>query len=227
MKVVETCSYYNAKNRVEWKMIYENDETVLIKQTSESSHFSLNFQKKKMKKEYLSNLDIFFGTYLIPENESSNSQDDLVSSEVDWIWIVSEGKDYFFSAENMVGEANIFEDIQRYFTVCFEEKMEPICFSFHSFEGGGPEYSLETEVKGIFTWYSKKHYYREDHEMLCGAGFDVEFTLYPLRTGHATAILKGDSPICPEPPRRVFVDVDENLKMTYHMEKMEFRPEEG
>lgn len=219
LKKVESCTYYCAKEKIEWKIYSQKEETVIEKGAEE---------KKNLPKEYLSNLDIFLSPYLTENWESTAFQDDSISNEIDRITIVSDGVEYCISRESFEStEDHLFEDIERYFKAYFKGEIQPIQLSFHSFDGGGPDYNFETEVKGIFTWYSNRHYQKADHEMLCGAGYDVIYELYPLKMGKATGMITGFSPICPVFPRRVLVEVDENLNMTYHIEHMKSLEEEG
>lgn len=208
VKEIKSCEYFNQKEKVKYSIKYKNDKAEITKSNIEKK--DMTEEKKLIKKEYLSNLDIFFERY---DFENFNrGEDELNSSE--GVKIEREGRFYTcFKNEN-----RIFDDIKKYLEMCFCNAVNPVELRFHSFDGGGPEYAFKTEVKGIFTWYCERVYYKPEHEQLCGAGFDVIYYLYPLRVGEASAVITAHSPICEEPPQRIFVKTDEKLNITYRIE---------
>lgn len=221
MKKIESCIYYCAKEQIEWKLEYKRDKALITKSITKTKSFFPHIEKKQLDKEVMSNLDIFFDAYCFEkwqqlpfkENKNNNSKDTII--------IVSDNQTFQLSSTQILpeDEKNIFRDLYRYFTMYWEEIVKPITLSYHSFDGGGPDFSMQIKEKGIFTWYSLRNYYNEDHEKLSGAGYTITYTLYPLRTGKSSAILTAFSPICPQSTREIFVKVDENFCMTYHVEE--------
>ncbi|MBQ9314407.1 MAG: hypothetical protein IJ220_05360 [Clostridia bacterium] len=209
--MIERCQYYDATEKMLWTIAVEDENVVMTKGKNE---------KKAVPKEYIKNLDIFFGTHTWEEWKVFSVKE--TSGDKNSITLIGEGNECILE-ELPMEEQKVFEDLYHYFEAYFEKEIKSITLSFHSFDGGGPEYWLEIEEKGIFTWYSQRHYYNADHENLCGAGYDVEFSLYPLRKGTATAILTGDSPICPEPVRKITVEVKDDFTMEHQVETLDIR----
>ena len=55
--------------------------------------------------------------------------------------------------------------------------------SFHSFDGGGAEYSVEVDDPDILAYSSEKKYSKANHKELNGAGYDVIFSFKGLKPG--------------------------------------------
>lgn len=222
MKTIDSCTYYSHKDNMKWEIEYQKEKAVISKKDI-SKKSLLDTKKKLVDKEVMSNLDIFFDKY---DFESWNKASENKAKDIDLedsITVVYQKEEYRLSANNHLTkeEKDIFKQLNRYFRNYFEQEINPIILSFHSFDGGGPEYHMETEVKGIFTWYSNREYLKKDHEILCGAGYNMIYKLYPLREGVATAILTGDSPICMKPPRRIEVKVEKDFSMEYEIKEID------
>lgn len=110
-----------------------------------------------------------------------------------------------------------FADIERFMTAC-DNGLKPTVQRYHSFSGGGPEYSMKLHERGIFTYFCNKEYNQPGGEFLCGGGFDYIYRLYPLRQGKAAATITASSPICPQPPIKMTVEVNDKLEMTISQE---------
>ena len=218
---IQRCTYYDAEEKVEWEIALKEENAIMQRILKVKQSTTPYSEKKKVPKEYIMNLDIFFSDDMWKENEELLTSDEGDTTE--YVTIVSEEKEILYknSANSSEKIKEMFTQIKYYFQNYWRENIQPILLSFHSFEGGGPEFRLMMEKKGIFTWYSRKHYFQENHENLCGAGFNVEFSLYPLRMGEATAKILGDSPICPQPPQKIMVQVDENFGMKYKIEELD------
>lgn len=67
--------------------------------------------------------------------------------------------------------------------------------SFHSFDGGGPEYTVRIDDPTVVSCSSERRYNKADHKALDGAGYDVVFTLTGLRQGKTTLTVSARSPI--------------------------------
>ena len=204
IREVEYCRLTDASSGTVWEASKQGNEAVFVKQGKTT-------EGKKQDIRYIQSLDIFFDLCHTEEWETLEKG----SENADKLFIKRDGSEYSISSD--VGQEFVkpmFEDLKRYFTCCFEGTARPYEMHLDSFDGGGPEYEFTTEKKGIFTWYCRRQYYKADHEELCGAGFDVIYSLFPLRKGTASAILKADSPICPEPPRRIYVNVSDKLEVS-------------
>ena len=171
-------------------------------------------------------MDVFFDRYEIEHWQELPAREDAEPSvAVDEITVAWADRTCTLSADRALPqeETAIFTDLRRYMQYYYAGQIAPATISAHSFDGGGPSYRIEMGTKGIFTWFSQRHYLNANHEQLCGAGYDVSFAFYPLRPGKASALLFGDSPICPTNPKRILVEVDEQLQL--HMQTEEINLE--
>ena len=92
---------------------------------------------------------------------------------------------------------------------------EQAMLSFHSFDGGGPRYSIELD-SDIVSYESKKEYDKPDHKRMRGAGYDVIFTFTGLKTGETVVTVKKRSPIHEREneDRKYRLKVDKDLNVT-------------
>lgn len=67
--------------------------------------------------------------------------------------------------------------------------------NFHSFDGGGPEYTVRIDDPSVVSCAKERRYSKADHKELDGAGYDVVFTLTGLRQGKTTLTVSARSPI--------------------------------
>ena len=67
--------------------------------------------------------------------------------------------------------------------------------SYESFDGGGPEFSVRIDDPEIASCESRRHYWKDDHEQMTGAGYQVTFTFTALKAGETTATISARSPI--------------------------------
>ena len=107
----------------------------------------------------------------------------------------------------------IWEDLERWFLANAAGTLTNGELRFDSFDGGGPVYSVSLFPKGIVTWSSKRFYARENHEELCGAGYEVLFTLHPLRTGVTEAVVTSEAFYGKE-ESRYRITVDQEFRVT-------------
>ena len=175
---------------------------------------------KNVKTEVLQNLDIIFKDVDI-EKECTPAQNcDIIEATI------AEKDVILYNSDDADEQTKtLFADVLRYLKAYFERNIEPYEMRYHSFDGGGPEYHFSTDMNGIFTWYGQRIYARADHDRMCGSGFDVVFTLYPLRPGMDEGKITGFSPICPATPEKVEVTVDDDL--TIHVKKSFTEPPRG
>ena len=87
--------------------------------------------------------------------------------------------------------------------------------SFHSFDGGGPRYSVVLD-SDIVTYKSERKYDKPDHKRLKGAGYDVIFTFTGLKPGETVLTVQKRSPIRETDwqDRQYKVTVDKDLNVT-------------
>jgi hypothetical protein len=92
---------------------------------------------------------------------------------------------------------------------------EQAMLSFHSFDGGGPQYSIELD-SDIVSYESKKEYDKPDHKRMRGAGYDVIFTFTGLKAGETVVTVKKRSPIHEREneDRKYKLKVDKDLNVT-------------
>ena len=94
-----------------------------------------------------------------------------------------------------------------------EESKPPVkntaSVSFESFDGGGPEYSVRIDDPEISSYESKRHYYKDDHDQMTGAGYEVVFTFIGLKTGETKATISARSPIADNFDAVYSIKVDE------------------
>ena len=93
---------------------------------------------------------------------------------------------------------------------------------FHSFDGGGPRYSIELD-SDIVSYEQKKEYNNPDHKRLKGAGYDVIFTFTGLKAGETVVTVKKRSPIHEREnvDRKYKLKVDKDLNVTIEPVKPE------
>ena len=86
--------------------------------------------------------------------------------------------------------------------------------SFHSFDGGGPEYTFKIDDPTVVSYTSERRYSKANHDELDGAGYDVVVTLTGLRHGKATLTVTARSQIADHFEKIYTVTVDEDLSVT-------------
>ena len=91
--------------------------------------------------------------------------------------------------------------------------------TFESFDGGGPEYEIAIDNPEILAYRVEHQYQKEDHEELCGAGYDVVFTFNGLKPGTTSFLISARSPIAENFDQRYTVTVGETLEV--NIEKVE------
>ena len=85
--------------------------------------------------------------------------------------------------------------------------------SFHSFDGGGPEYRIEVDP-GIVSHSCTRRYAKANHEELEGAGYDLICTFRGLKPGETAMTVRERSPIAGNADLTYAVKVDEKLNVT-------------
>ena len=90
---------------------------------------------------------------------------------------------------------------------------QPAVLSFHSFDGGGPEYSIVLD-SDIVSWKSAREYADANHDELDGAAYQVVFTFTGVKPGEATMTVEERSPIAGNLDHEYAVKVDNDLNVT-------------
>lgn len=205
LKEIDGCTLFIHSENIQRSIYKKGSKAEAVERSGNKKLLSDKELKTSVRIEILRSLDIFF---------------DSLDFEM-WETVAAQGGDYvrvdYKGCAYYTCDSEIIADTKRYFDAVFSGGIEPAVLTFSSFDGGGPEYSFKTETKGIFTWYCSVRYNKENHEELCGAGYDIFYELYPLRKGSATARITSSSPICPEESFRLYVDVDENLDIKYEL----------
>ena len=91
---------------------------------------------------------------------------------------------------------------------------------FDSFDGGGPEYSVELADPAIARCAGARNYGSADHAEVDGAAYTVTFTFSGAQPGRTTATVKARSPIAENFDAVYAVIVDASLKVT--LEQIEY-----
>ncbi|MBQ9552470.1 MAG: hypothetical protein IJU96_06860 [Clostridia bacterium] len=91
---------------------------------------------------------------------------------------------------------------------------ESFTLSFHSFDGGGPSYTVKIGDTSLLSCASERRYNKKNHEEIDGAAFDVIFTFKGLKSGSTTVTVTGESPIMETEITVYTAVVDEALNVT-------------
>ena len=93
-------------------------------------------------------------------------------------------------------------------------KNTPAELSFDSFDGGGPEYSVEIDDPEVVAFTEKRAYHSPDHEEMDGAGYSVAFTFVGLMPGETQVRISGWSPIAGSETYLYSMTVDDQLNVS-------------
>ena len=85
--------------------------------------------------------------------------------------------------------------------------------SFTSFDGGGPEFSLELG-SDIAAFVREKKYGKPDHDEMEGAGYTITYIFKGLKEGETTMTVREWSPIAGNEDHLYALKVDEELNVT-------------
>lgn len=108
---------------------------------------------------------------------------------------------------------------------CNDAPKEKTTLSFHSFDGGGPEYSVEIADTSVLSCQSERRYAKANHEELNGAGYDVVFSFDGQKEGKTTVTVTCNMRGKEEDKTVYDATVDGNLKVTLE-QREELRYEE-
>lgn len=85
--------------------------------------------------------------------------------------------------------------------------------TFDSFDGGGPEYSVEIDDPELLTYTSTRRYYNPKHNEMCGSAYDVIFKFKGLKPGKTKLTIMARSPIAGNFDYTYEATVDEELSL--------------
>ena len=129
-----------------------------------------------------------------------------------------EGKGYTMSFEMPKEGASIKVAAPYKDPTTGEEKLVSVSknpsLSFHSFDGGGAEYSAKIDDTDILKYTYEKVYSKANHEELEGAGYDVYYTLEGLKPGRTQLTISAESPLYEEADAVYDVIVHDNLMIS-------------
>ena len=86
--------------------------------------------------------------------------------------------------------------------------------SFHSFDGGGPEYSVKIDDPSIVSCTSRRDYGKKNHEVIDGAAYNVIFTLKGLKAGTTEMTVFAHSPIMEDEEYKYRIEVNDELMVS-------------
>ncbi len=99
--------------------------------------------------------------------------------------------------------------------------------SYESFDGGGPEFSVQIGDPEIASYESRRQYWKDDHDQMTGAGYQVIFTFTALKAGETTATISARSPIADNFDAVYAVKVDDAGNITLELLEEKDAWEEG
>ncbi|MBR4911059.1 MAG: hypothetical protein IKZ47_07065 [Clostridia bacterium] len=166
-------------------------------------------EEREVPAEYLNNFDILLRDVCFDDlNDTGSAEAPALSVAFD------DGRKYTLCRGDLPDGDRLFSDIGRYFTAYSEKEIKPFTLTFDSFDGGGAEYFPEVVTPGLITWYRNTVYFNPDHDQMCGSGYEIRFSFFPLRPGNAKVVIRANSPLYPEPDRLLTADIGEELDMT-------------
>ena len=217
---INKCFFYDIENDVKWTASIKDDKfCTFTKEVGKKRLFARNIFKKDLPLAYIQNLEVFFSSYKnIARLKSHNDKSGKILVKIE-----SEEDTYVYYADTILeeDEKNIFADLKRYFELYYLNEFKPASIVLDSFDGGGPEFSFETTVKGVFTWHREKIYRNyDDDEDVDGAGFSVRYVFYPLRVGVGKGRMKIYGPLEPLEEQEYTITVDNNFKMNLKIKEI-------
>ncbi len=85
--------------------------------------------------------------------------------------------------------------------------------SFHSFDGGGPEYSVKIKNPEVLSYTFEREYSKPNHEELDGAGYDAVFKFKGLKEGETEVTVYSNSPIAGDEEYKYTAKVDKDFNV--------------
>ena len=195
METMKRCNYHSQATGVDFEIAQVDDAAALIRRGEEEG--------KRIDIRFLQCLDPFFAYCDVPLSEGIEAGEAILIETEQTTRIIVK------TQEN----ERLFADLARLLQKVYDQTLPQKEFRFPSFDGGGYRYEVETLDPGIYTWFSIRKYHCADHERLCGAGYDVVITIFPLREGKGTSVIHARSPIIPAKDYRLDCEVDADLNL--------------
>ncbi|MCR5041891.1 MAG: hypothetical protein K6C36_07345 [Clostridia bacterium] len=98
-----------------------------------------------------------------------------------------------------------------------ESEVSGVCDStltFDSFDGGGPEYTVEIDDPETLTYTARKKYHKAGHMFMTGSGYDYIIEFSGLKPGRTELTVFERSPIAGNSDMRYLAEVDRELHVT-------------
>ena len=86
--------------------------------------------------------------------------------------------------------------------------------SFHSFDGGGPEFQVVLKDPDVVSYETSVHYAKADHAELTGSGYTITYVFTGKKAGETSMTIEERSPIADNLDHNYHVSVDEDLHVT-------------
>ncbi len=94
-----------------------------------------------------------------------------------------------------------------------EDESGKFTLSYDSFDGGGPEYTVEIEDDSLLDYEIAKKYYSENHAEEDGSSYAVSIVFTGLKTGSTAVTISARSPVGINYDEVYRADTDENLNV--------------
>ena len=91
--------------------------------------------------------------------------------------------------------------------------------SYHSFDGGGPEFTVKIENPELLKCYQEKNYGKKNHEVIDGAAFNVEMRFVGLKPGTTKVTISTRSPIADNFDEIYNVTINDDLKIKMELQE--------
>ena len=91
--------------------------------------------------------------------------------------------------------------------------------SYHSFDGGGPDYNVEIEDPKIAKCYESKEYGKKNHAVIDGAAFNVYMRFVGMSPGATTVKISARSPVGGNYDEIYSVMVNDDLKIKMELKE--------
>lgn len=212
------CEFLQYNVKFGWIFEKEGDETILTHQRCKKRIFNAGKERRHFDSEAIINLDYFFRFYDIDSWNDLPRTEREEGKEADWVLTLEYDDGIYVLEDNAVlpeKESSLVNDLVRFFNAYHTGSYKTASLFFHSFDGGGATYSLHGEKNGVYTWGTERRYNNPNHDQMCGSGYDLIFTFYPLREGTVNATIKASSPIYTEPDVVIEIKVDKYLNLSY------------
>ncbi|MBQ6595574.1 MAG: hypothetical protein IJH78_07965 [Clostridia bacterium] len=135
----------------------------------------------------------------------------------------SDGRSYSVSdSEEMPGGTwSFLNTVETYMRSFAAKRSEDFTLSFSSFEGGGPEYSIEVEEPIHVDWTVAKSYGEKEEPLPPGSSYNVLYTFRGRAAGTTKVTVHASSPIAGDEDMVFTLSVDPDCNVTLQSEDPE------